>query len=189
MVDDNIKIEPSTFELTRENAKEFYFACGCTGFGVWHEGGYNCEKFYKLNIPKETLNEWSNEWIKKKIDNFYSQKDKEYIIWGILSDFVTNISKENIYELYNLYKETIDLYSNRIRYFIFLERKSSKLFNETYYKGFLHLFNYLKDEEKVRECLEEIEDIVDLNTKEGKQYLKQVKEYCKDNNIDYKFSK
>ena len=189
MVDDNIKIEPSTFELTRENAKEFYFACNCSSFFIWHEGGHNCEKFYKLNIPQETLDEWINEWLSVEINNYEQQKYKKYFVKKNLENFNSSLTKENILKLYNIYKNNTSLYDTNIKLKILYYKDEVVTLNKFIYGGFLHLFNRLKNEGKVRKCLEEIEDIVYLNTKEGKQYLKQVKEYCKDNNIDYKFSK
>ncbi|MDE6656378.1 MAG: hypothetical protein K2J85_05235, partial [Anaeroplasmataceae bacterium] len=58
----------SLFELTRENAKEYFFLNHCRMMWIDLNGKENSKKFRGYNFPEETLYEWTNEWLSFKLN-------------------------------------------------------------------------------------------------------------------------
>lgn len=166
----------SLFELTEENAKEYFFLNNCRMMWIDLNGEDNSKKFRGYNFSEDILADWTNEWLSIKLDSLEIENKGDFIETTLndLSSKIYLVNFNKIISIYNLIKKDLPI-EQRI-HILFNEEYSDTL-KKHFYSGLLYIALLNKDTNNYQRIEEEIILLLDQNfsDKISKDYKKKIK--------------
>jgi len=150
----------STFDLKENTSKEYFYLNECRMRNIDLNGKENAKKFRQLNIEKETLTNWTNEWIECQLkmieDNFMMCS----FLKETLFDFSNKINNSNYIRLKEVYISIRETLSSKEKIKIIFNDEYSKYQKKHYYSGLLYLAILHQDENIEKELKKELKKML-----------------------------
>lgn len=167
------------FNLTRENAKEYFFMNQCRLMYIDQGEWGNADKFNSYRFDNDTLNNWTNEWIALKLSTASFPIDTNEL-FSIVNDLGYRFDCENTEKLISIYYKLQNVISDEEKINLLFRYDFSEVLNKRFYYGIIYITAKNRMIRHLDGLTEELTDMLKMKSQDiRKEYSMNLKKLYK----------
>ena len=155
-----MEADTTDFNLTKGNAKEYFFRNQCSLRNIDLSDKGNAAKFRSYNFDKATLDAWANEWLSIQLSVDSSEWDK-FDFHSLVNDSGYRTDSENARKMISVYHELVPEIEKEKRIDILLKHEFSEVLDQHFYFGLIYIAARNKMTEDLKPLIDELFDLLE----------------------------